>query len=270
MDELGIGERLRNAREARGLPLDALERQTHIRAVYLQALEEEQFDRLPGRAYVKGFLRTYAAALGLDPERLLEAYPLDAGLPPIVGPTGVEVPIRPAVPRSRLRRMATYVGLAVAAGVIVVGIVGYLQLREFSQPLPPEVAPPPAITPPPTPAPPPTVAPPESVPAPPNVPEPPPSPAEEQGRPLPAAPVGGVSVEVTATGESWIRVVADGEPLYQGIVRGGDVRRWHAERRLTIRVGNAPAVQVRVNGRAFAPPPRRQVWEQTFEAPAAP
>ncbi|MDR7450245.1 MAG: DUF4115 domain-containing protein [Armatimonadota bacterium] len=264
MDHLGIGERLRNAREARGLALEALERQTYIRAAYLQALEEERFDRLPGRAYVKGFLRTYAAALGLDPDRLLEAYPLDAELPPIVGPAGVEVPIRPAVPRSRLRRAAAHVALVVAAGAIIVGIVGYVQLREFNRPVPPEVAPSaPTVEPPPEPAP----APP-SVPEPPPGPEPGPEPGAE--RPSPSEPAAGVTVEVTATGESWIRVAADGERLFQGIIREGDVRRWHARRQLTVRVGNAPAVQVRVNGRPFLPPPRRQVWEQTFKAPDAP
>jgi len=254
--ELGIGERLRNAREARGLHLDALERLTHIRAVYLRALEEEQFDRLPGQAYVKGFLRTYAAALGLDPDRLLEAYPIDAERPPIIGAPGVEIPIRPAVPRSKLRRAATYAGLVLAAGLVVVGIVGYIQLREFSRPLPPEIAAPPA-----------KVSGPEPALAPPKVPEPSPPVEQEAERPSPRAPVGGVSVELTATGESWVRVEADGARVFQGLVQEGDVRRWHAERRVTLRVGNAPAVLVRINGEVFEPPPRRQVWERTFEAP---
>ena len=259
MRELGIGERLHNAREAKGLSLDAVEGLTRIRAAYLQALEDEQFDRLPGPAYVKGFLRTYAAALGLDPDLLLETYPAEAlKLQPIIAVHGVEVPIQPAATRSPLRRTATYAGLVLLAGLLAVGAIGYFQLRQFNAPVPPE-----AVTPsPPQPAPPSA----EPIQPPPAIPEPPPGDLKDQREP-PPPPVGGVNVELRATGPSWVRVVADGESAFRGIVEAGDVRTWHAEQRLTIRVGNAPAVEVRVNGKRFAPPPRRQVWEETFEAP---
>ncbi len=69
-----IGSSLRNARERRKLELADVERATHIRTKYLQALEDERFDVLPGPAYVKGFLRTYADHLGLDGRRFLEEY----------------------------------------------------------------------------------------------------------------------------------------------------------------------------------------------------
>ena len=260
MRELGIGDRLRNAREAKGLSLDAVEGLTRIRAVYLQALEDEQLDRLPGLVYGRGFLRTYAAALGLDPDPLLEVFPRE---PPeaqlIIGVHGVEIPIQPAAPRSPLRRAATYGGLILLVGLLVVVAVGYFQLREFSAPVPPE-----AVTPPPPAQPAPPSA--EPIQPPPAIPEPPVGDAKDQREPAPS-PVGGVNVELRATGPSWVRVVADGESAFQGILEAGDVRRWHAERRLTIRVGNSPAVEVRVNGEAFKPPPRRQVWEESFEAP---
>src|SRR5438093_12677706 len=74
-DLLGIGERLRNAREAKGLTLAVAEALTRIRATYLSALEEEQFARLPGAVYARRYLRTYALALGLEPDDLMEAYP---------------------------------------------------------------------------------------------------------------------------------------------------------------------------------------------------
>jgi hypothetical protein len=69
-----IGSALRMAREDRALELSDVERATRIRAAYLAALEEERFDRLPGRAYVKGFLRVYADFLGLDGRRLVETF----------------------------------------------------------------------------------------------------------------------------------------------------------------------------------------------------
>src|SRR5215471_4849009 len=71
MEAVGIGERLRRAREARGLTLDAVAASTHIRERYLEALEEERFEEIPGPAYVKGFLRNYAVHLGLPEDEIM-------------------------------------------------------------------------------------------------------------------------------------------------------------------------------------------------------
>src|SRR5438093_11905116 len=69
-----IGSSLRAAREHRQLQLSEVERATHIRARYLAALEDERFDALPGTAYAKGFLRTYADFLGLDGPLFVDAF----------------------------------------------------------------------------------------------------------------------------------------------------------------------------------------------------
>ena len=61
-----IGASLREARELRGLSLDDAQQHLRIRGRYLTALEDEQWELLPGEAYAKGFLRTYAEYLGLD------------------------------------------------------------------------------------------------------------------------------------------------------------------------------------------------------------
>ena len=53
-----IGSSLRDARTRRELELSQIERETRIRSRYLQALEDERFELLPGEAYAKGFLRT--------------------------------------------------------------------------------------------------------------------------------------------------------------------------------------------------------------------
>jgi cytoskeleton protein RodZ len=58
-----IGEILRTERESRGLSLIDVEEETKIRAKYLQALEEENYDEIPGEAYCMGFLRNYARFL---------------------------------------------------------------------------------------------------------------------------------------------------------------------------------------------------------------
>ncbi|HEY7605171.1 MAG TPA: helix-turn-helix domain-containing protein, partial [Actinomycetes bacterium] len=69
-----IGEALRSAREAQGKSLDDAAVATRIRPTYLEALEREQFGELGGNVYAKGFLRSYAGYLGVDPAPLLEAY----------------------------------------------------------------------------------------------------------------------------------------------------------------------------------------------------
>ncbi len=69
-----IGSSLREARERQGLDITELELQTKVRSKYLRALEDENFDQLPAHTYIKGFLRTYADALGLDGQLYVDEY----------------------------------------------------------------------------------------------------------------------------------------------------------------------------------------------------
>src|SRR5437868_9700412 len=69
-----IGSSLREARLRQGLDFPEIEQATKIRAKYLRALEDEQFDVLPAQTYVKGFLRSYAEYLGLDGQLYVDEY----------------------------------------------------------------------------------------------------------------------------------------------------------------------------------------------------
>lgn len=69
-----IGNSLREARLRQGLDFPEVEQATKIRGKYLRALEDEQFDILPGQTYVKGFLRTYSEYLGLDGQLYVDEY----------------------------------------------------------------------------------------------------------------------------------------------------------------------------------------------------
>jgi cytoskeleton protein RodZ len=71
-----IGATLREARMRERIDVSEIEAKTKIRAKYLRALENEEWDLLPGPTFVKSFLRTYAQALGLDDKALLEEYKL--------------------------------------------------------------------------------------------------------------------------------------------------------------------------------------------------
>src|SRR5262249_29615411 len=90
-----------------------VERDTRIRTRYLEALEEERFDRIPGLVYAKGFLRTYADYLGLDADWFVDE--LSSRLPP----DEEEAPLAPApVPTARRRLSGMpFVGLLVVASV---------------------------------------------------------------------------------------------------------------------------------------------------------
>jgi cytoskeleton protein RodZ len=71
-----IGATLREARMRARIDVSEIEAQTKIRAKYLRALENEEWDLLPGPTFVKSFLRTYAQALGLDGRAVVEEYKL--------------------------------------------------------------------------------------------------------------------------------------------------------------------------------------------------
>ena len=66
-----IGNTLREARVRRNLTLQQVEEDIKIRVKYVQAMENEDWDVMPGVTYVKGFLRTYSTYLGLDPEVII-------------------------------------------------------------------------------------------------------------------------------------------------------------------------------------------------------
>lgn len=72
-----IGEKLRSAREAMGLSIADVEKTTKIQSRYLTAIENSDFDKLPGDFYVRAFIRQYAQVVGLDGKELLAEYHQD-------------------------------------------------------------------------------------------------------------------------------------------------------------------------------------------------
>ena len=126
-----IGDTLREARMRQHLDIADVEAKTKIRAKYLRALENEEFGMLPGPTVVKTFLRTYAEALGLDPQVLVEDYRAayesreeTEQLQPL-GPTAVARDRRrgPGPPRGPWLVIGLAV-LAVVGALLVIGLVG--------------------------------------------------------------------------------------------------------------------------------------------------
>lgn len=69
-----IGSYLKREREFRKIELSEIAESTRISAGTLQALEEERFDELPGKAFVRGYLKSYAKHVGLDVADVLLRY----------------------------------------------------------------------------------------------------------------------------------------------------------------------------------------------------
>jgi cytoskeleton protein RodZ len=104
-----LGETLQRARLARGVTLQEAEAATRISRRYLEALENENFGLLPAPVYARGFLRTYARYLGMEPADLLPLFPVGY----------LDVPLLEPMPKVTTPRTWPGSGL-LAAGVVAV------------------------------------------------------------------------------------------------------------------------------------------------------
>jgi cytoskeleton protein RodZ len=219
-----IGNSLREARLRQGLEYPEVEQATKIRSKYLRALEDEQFDILPGQTYVKGFLRTYSEYLGLDGQLYVDEYNSR------YIPGDEETPLRArstATGRGSPRVESNVVLVALAAiGVLTALVVVAWRFGSDT----PETAIPDFSR---------------------------QQPAATKAKPTPrrntrraAAPVARL-VATAALGDCWLEVhrgSASGPLLFEGTVEAGRSVRF-VHRRLFLRIGRPGNLRVRVNGR---------------------
>jgi cytoskeletal protein RodZ len=218
-----LGEEFRSAREARGLTLSDVAEQIHIRSVYLNAIENEEWPSIGAPVYVRGFIRTYARFLGLDPESAVSRF---NDTVPAERP-GAHVP-PPAVLDREPSGPSVWAVLGVVVALALVGFVGY-EWWQFSQGRPADR--PVAVA---------TAAPVAASPAAAPVPRATPKPA----------PVVRHQLAIQLTQRSWLRVTVDGKTQLEGIFPPGTARTFKGGL-ADLRVGNAGGVRVSVNG---APP----------------
>lgn len=121
--DTGIGATLREARNRRKVGLAEVEAAIKIRVRYLQAIENEEWDALPGGAYTRGFIRTYAQYLGLDGERLADDYRRMTA-----PPGGERVPKRvepvPTGARKRRSRLSSRLLIVAVSLLLIAAVVG--------------------------------------------------------------------------------------------------------------------------------------------------
>ncbi|MFL5802561.1 MAG: helix-turn-helix domain-containing protein [Roseiflexaceae bacterium] len=251
-----LGDRLRAARESQGIGLAQAAVETRILQRYLVALEDGDFQHLPGDVYARGFIRNYGAYLGLSPEELIEFYRRERGM---------SEPIRvvPATSAPRIRGFALpsffgvfFVVLALI-GLFYLGLSTTNQIGGSAQPQAvnlPTAAP----TPPPLPT-----APPDATNLPESVTGAPPAPTSAvlaaAGGTSAATPtaaptasdapiVGEVRIAGGENPGSWLSIRQDGAVVFAKTLGSGQSFPLRAQRSISIRAGNAGVVTVVVNG----------------------
>ena len=122
-----IGSSLREARLRQALDFPALEERTKIRPKYLRALEDERFDILPAPTYIKGFLRSYAEALGLDGQPFVDEYNSRFA----VGDEEVLVRATRRVPAPRSRDRQARESRMAAVGLLAIAILTALVIAAW-------------------------------------------------------------------------------------------------------------------------------------------
>jgi cytoskeleton protein RodZ len=242
-----IGNSLREARLRQGLDFPEIEQATKIRPKYLRALEDEQFDILPGQTYVKGFLRSYAGYLGLDGQLYVDEYnsryihvdeetPLRARSTSSLGRTGP--------------RFESSVVLVALAAIAILTLLVFAAWRFGSNT--PKTAIPDFSTQPPA--------------------------AQPKAR-TKARPAAGPRVRLNVTGafgDSWVEVHAGsaaGRQLFEGTVAAGRSVVFGTERvyrRYFVRMGRPGNLRMTVNGRVRELPSRGPVYVTARRVTAAP
>lgn len=244
-----IGAYLRAVRRRRRISIERAAEDTKIRAAFLMRMESDEFDFL-APAYVRGFLRSYARYLRVEPEPLLEDFDQRYGGGRVDSSQMIALQRREkTVPREH-RRLNSWVvaGGAAAVILVVLGIVGVMSTPD--RPEPPDSA---LTLTTPTPDPVASVSPSPSV-----------SPAETPGE---LAAADGIELVVdAASGDSWLEVYADGRsvPLYYDTLATGSTMTFDAERRMHIRLGYPAGVELTVNGHSLGSPGGETPIELTF------
>jgi hypothetical protein len=221
-----IGDELRQEREARGVGLDEVEAATGIRARFLAAIEDEDWEALPGEFYARAFTRTYAGYLGLDPAEFALGNRPDRVADDGGGGPRVEPRLVPEAPSARKSSPWLPVAAVVAGLVLVIAIVAVAASLSGGGSTKPEAKQ--------------------------GAHHAKPAPQHEANQP---APPPGTSLRLTATAEVWVCLLdGSGKPLIDGeILQPGSEAGPFRSSRYSMSFGNG-SVNLNVDGaRAHTP-----------------
>ncbi len=212
-----LGQYLRSAREARGINLHDAAQQTRISAAYLKALEEEDFSKLPGEVFVRGFLKNYGKFLRLDESQVLKKY---GELSP---PTSGAVPVAVKEPETAVRQQKKPHSTSIEPFLWGAGIVIALVLFLFTS-LPgrrhqeTKQAVTPLFT------------------------------GQTATAGGPVMQPGKLYLEVAALEDTWLLVRTDNSPQKKALLKKGESLIWSADERFLLSYGSAKSLKLTLNG----------------------
>jgi cytoskeletal protein RodZ len=224
MPSTPFGEQLKRERELRGVSLEEVSAATRIAPRFLEALENEQWDKLPGGVFNRGFIRAVARYLGLDEENLVSEYALQTK-----GRTdpGV-VPDPPVKPEPIWGRIAALVGLILLVLAVVAVAFHYIEPRIAARfhkssgepPLPTYASATPASS-------------------------------AAENDPKAAAP-SPLALRLAALKPAQISVVVDGKSAYDGPIDVNDIKVFSASASIEISSTDSDALSLELNGQPIS------------------
>jgi len=248
-----LGARLKAAREARGRSLRDIAGTTKISIAALEAVERNDFSKLPGGIFGRAFIRAYAIEVGLNPDATVKDFVAEVELHERNAAKRVrrpEVTIEDQAFLERQRQAGRLLRLAIV--VLLLGVIAFAIWRtrplwsSASAPTPTpsealartDYRPPPPATPRPSP-------PPASLATTPGaVATPTPSPTPSDSR---------LMLEFDVTGDCWVQVSADGLVVLERLLKAGEHQRFTADHEIALDIGNAGAFNWAINGKPAKP-----------------
>lgn len=216
-----FGENLRRERELRGVDLHEVAEATKISFRFLQAIEQDRLDVLPGGLFPRAFVRQYARHLGLDPERVVAEFVYAQG--------GDGAESRTALAPAESNRRSGWLAVSVLGAC---GILGLVYTRPAPR-APAMVVAPPAIT---------VIQESDRV-------YPPPSQVPQAA----GTPVEGLVLTLNARQSCWVAAQVDGQTVINRVLSQGESETLEARGEIVLSVGNAGGLVFSVNERPGVP-----------------
>ncbi len=249
-----VGYTLRQERERQNLTISDIEQGTSIRALYIEAIENGEYDKLPGAIYTKGFIKNYAKFLEMDVDAVAKEFANDMAelsaeaeaeaakaaaeeVAPVPEKKSEPKPEKKSVGYSIQEESRSSFKFIVAAVVLIAALAGgawsWLSSSEG------DVA---------------KVEPPKQQQVQPVAPEPTP-PADPtpvaNANPEPPKPADKVAVQARFNDRCWALVTVDGAVVQEGVIDGGQTLSWEGKENITFRLGNAGAVEFFQDGKSL-------------------
>jgi cytoskeletal protein RodZ len=227
----GLGPKLRDARERRGLSLRDVATTTKISVNVLDALERDDVSRLPAGIFGRAFVRAFADAVGLDPEGAVREFVAQFPAETTAAGLSAAVPIEDHQALESDRRLASAFLLLALFSIPIAGALLYFANSGRGAPTSdaPSVASSQtsathatdiALTP---------------------------------ERVEPQADAAPLTIEIVATRPAWVSALADDRAQFQEVLPAGDNRSVEAQEQIVLRIGDAGAVRLVINGKAARP-----------------